>query len=71
MIKNIDTEIEKLLQIKEEINHIIELKKTVPNLMVLSQARYNFFKENNLLQSEVFYYIASLDVRPYIEGFQG
>lgn len=71
MVKNIDQEIEKLLEIKKEVDKILELQKSIPNLMVVSQARYDFFKTNNLLKSSIYYHIAPVEVRSYIEGFQG
>ncbi len=71
IIKNIDQEIESLLKIKKEVDYILELKRSVPNILVVSQARYDFFASKNLLRPEIFYYIASTEVRPYIEDFQG
>jgi hypothetical protein len=71
MIKDIDKEIAKLLKIKEEINNINNLKNSVDKLEVMSQARYNFLASKNLLKSDVLYYIADLEVKPYIEGFSG
>lgn len=71
MIKDIDQEIEKLLKIKEEINNINNLKNSVDKLEVMSQARYDFLASKNLLRPDVFYYIADMEVKPYIEGFSG
>lgn len=71
MIKDIDQEIEKLIKIKEEINKINDLKNSVDKLEVMSQARYDFLTSKNLLKSDVFYYIADMEVKPYIEGFSG
>lgn len=71
MIKDIDQEIEKLLKIKEEINKINDLKNSVDKLEVMSQARYDFLASKNLLKSDVFYYVADMEVKPYIEGFSG
>lgn len=71
MTKNIDQEIEKLLNIKEEINNINNLKKYVDKLEVVSQARHDFLASKNLLKSDVFYYIADMELKPYIEGFSG
>lgn len=71
MIKDIDQEIAKLLKIKEEINNINNLKKSVDKLEAMSQARYDFLASKNLLKPDIFYYIVSVEAGRYIEGFQG
>ena len=71
MVKDIDKEIEKLLEIKEIVDELAILRIITKNLQVLSQARYDFLASKNLLKPEVYYYVAPLEVRPYIEDYQG
>ena len=68
---DIDQEIETLLKRKEEILKALEFQKQNPEGIVVSQLRYDFWKNNNLLKSSVNYYIASADIKNYIENFQG
>lgn len=70
MIKDIDQEIEKLLEIKKEVDKINELRKINKNLIIVSQARYDFINSINPVDLDM-YYIAPLEVRPYVEGYQG
>ena len=71
MLRDINQEIEKLLEIKKEVEKIVELRKSNSNIIILSQARYDFFKSQDLLIQDKYYYIAPIEVRPYIEDFQG
>ena len=71
MLKDINQEIEHLLKLKKEIDEITELKKSVKNLQIVSKARYDCLANKNLIKSDALYYIASLEVRDYIEDFQG
>jgi hypothetical protein len=71
MIKNINEEIKKLLAIKEELENINKMKAEHDNVEVVSQRMYEFLTENNYIQKDTIYYIASLDARPYIEGYRG
>lgn len=70
MLRDINQEIEKLLEIKKEVDKINELRKINKNLMVVSQARYNYISSANPVDQDI-YYIAPLEVRPYVEGYQG
>ena len=70
-MKDIDQEIEKLLQLKAELDKINELKKSVPNLQVVSQLMYDHLSSKNLIKSDVEYYIASIEIKDYLEGFRG
>ena len=69
-MKDINLEIKKLLELKEELDKITELKKTNENLIIVSQARYDFLNSKHPIEPNK-YYIASLELRPYIEGYQG
>ena len=71
MTKNIDKEIERLLTIKDEVDKINKLKESDLKLEVVSQSRYDFFASKNLLRADTFYYIATVEVGRYVEGFQG
>ena len=71
MTKDIDKEIEKLLEIKEIVDEIKILKVIIENVQVLSQARYDFLASKNAIKLDVYYYIAPLETRPYIEDYQG
>ena len=71
MKRNIDEDIEKLLAIKEEIESINKLRAEKENVEVVSQRMYDFLSENSYIQKDTIYYIASIDARPYIEGYRG
>lgn len=71
MAQNINKEIERLYMLKAEIDEINLLKEADPNLQVVSQLMYDFLKEKGLLKSGVYYRIASLELKPYIDGFRG
>jgi hypothetical protein len=68
---NIDKEIEKLLKIKETLHEIALLKAVYLNLQVVSEERYTFLASKKLLKPDVYYYIAPLEIKSYIEDFQG
>lgn len=70
-MQNIDQEIEVLLKRKEEILKALEFQKQKPDGMVVSQLRYDFWKNNNLIKPDTEYYIAPLEIKNYIENFQG
>jgi hypothetical protein len=68
---NIDTEIEKLLKIKEIVDDIAILRVITKNLQVVSEARYDFLLSKKLLKPDTYYYIAPIEVRPYVENYYG
>ena len=68
---DINQEIEKLLEIKKEVDTINQLRATKSNVEVMSQARYDFLNNRNLTKPDIFYYIAPVEVGKYVEGFQG
>jgi hypothetical protein len=70
-MRDINQEIETLLKRKEEILKALEFQKNNPAGVVVSQLRYNFWKNNNLLKSDLEYYIAPQEIKEYIEDFQG
>lgn len=70
-MRDIDQEIEILLKRKEEIFKVSEFQKNNPTGVVVSQLRYDFWKTNNLLKPDTEYYIAPLEIKEYIENFQG
>ena len=70
-MKDIDKEIEELLALKQEVIKAKEFKTSYPDAIIVSQARYNFWAENNLLKQNVNYYIAPVEIKSYIEDFQG
>ena len=71
MIKNIDEEINHLLYIKEEIIKAQDFMSLNPEACIVSPLRYKFWQDNNLLNPNIKYYIAPLEIKPYIENFQG
>ena len=70
-MENLTELIEKLLEIKEIVDEIKILKVIIENVQVLSQARYDFLASKNAIKPDVYYYIAPLEVRPYVEDYQG
>ena len=70
-MKDIDKDIEHLLHIKEELQKVKDFLSKNPNVIIVSQLRYKFWQDNGLLKSDIQYYIAPLELRPYIENFQG
>lgn len=71
MTKDIDQEIARLLKIKEEVNKINNLRKTVDKLEVFSQLMYDHFSSKGLLKSDTLYYVVDHEVGEYVEGFRG
>jgi hypothetical protein len=71
MIKNIDEDINHLLYIKEEINKVNDFISLYPEACIVSPLRYKFWQDNNLLNPNIKYYIAPLEIKPYIENYQG
>ena len=71
MTKNINEEIEKLLEIKEEVDKINEFIRSTKKYEIVSQRMYDFLNSKNLLKSDTLYYITSIEVGQYIEGFRG
>lgn len=69
MAKNIDTEIQHLLTVKEEIYAFNRMKKWYPNTIPMSQSKYNELLSNNCLDEETFYYIFDKDIGQYIDGY--
>ena len=71
MKKDIDKEIEKLLAIKEIINEINNLRKTVDKLEIVSQLMYDYKESKGIIKPDVLYYITTREVGQYLEDFQG
>ena len=71
MIKNIDKEINHLLYIKEEINKVNNFISLYPEACIVSPLRYKFWQDTNLLNPNIKYYIAPIEIKPYIENYQG
>lgn len=69
MVKNIDTEIQRLLIIKEEIDAFNIMKKWYLNIVPISQSKYNELASNNHLDEEALYYIFDKDIGQYIDGY--
>ena len=70
-MKNIDEEINHLLYIKEEIIKAKDFIALNPEACIVSPLRYKFWQDNNLLKPDIKYYIAPLEIKDYIENFQG
>lgn len=70
-MKNIQEEINHLLYLKEEIIKAQDFKLKNPEACICSSLRYKFWQDNNLLKPEIKYYIAPLEIKDYIENFQG
>ena len=71
MIQNIDEEINHLLYIKEEINKANDFISLYPEAVIVSPLRYKFWQDNNLLNPDIKYHIAPLEIKPYIENYKG
>lgn len=69
MAKNIDTEIQRLLTVKEEIDAFNIMKKWCSKTVPISQSKYNELVGNNCLDEEAFYYIFDKDIGQYIDGY--
>jgi hypothetical protein len=69
MVKNINTELQCLLIVKEEINAFNRMKERYPKTVPISQSKYNELLSNNGLDEETFYYVIDKDVGQYIDGY--
>lgn len=69
MVKNIDTELQRLLIVKEEINAFNRMKERYLKTVPISQSKYNELLSNNGLDEETFYYVIDKDVGQYIDGY--
>ncbi len=69
MVKNIDTEIQRLLIAKEEIYAFNRMKALYPKTVPISQSKYNELLNNNCLDEETFYYVFDKEVGQYIDGY--
>jgi hypothetical protein len=69
MVKNINTELQRLLIVKEEINAFNRMKERYPKTVPISQSKYNELLSNNGLDEETFYYVIDKDVGQYIDGY--
>ena len=69
MVKNIDTELQRLLIVKEEINAFNRMKDWWPKTVPISKHKYNELLSNNCLGKETFYYVIDKDIGKYIEGY--
>lgn len=70
-MKDINQEIQNLLYIKSIVDQIAEKRNLNPNIIVVSQLRYDYWAERNLLKPNTDYFIAPIEVKPYISDFQG
>ena len=69
MAKNIDTEIQCLLTVKEEINAFNRIKEGYSNTIPISQSKYNELLSNNCLDKEALYYVIDKNIGQYIDGY--
>ena len=71
-MKNIDTEINRLLSIKEDIQRINLFKQNcILNMDILSKQKYDEFVRDGFLNENKLYYIVDQEVGQYIEGYIG
>ena len=76
-MKNIDEEINKLIEIKckilaikKEIGHLKNPNSDYMfNVIPMSICKYNEFISNNLVRDDTIYYIIEPEVGQYIEGY--
>ena len=66
MRKNIDTEINRLNKIKEEMNHISKLRQDNPLWIFTTQDRYDILSNNMEINPELIYYIVPDEVWKYL-----
>lgn len=69
MVKNIDTEIQRLLIAKEEINTFNMLKKQCSKIVPISKAKYDELATEQCLDNETLYYIFDKEIGQYIDGY--
>lgn len=69
MAKNIDTEIQRLLTVKEAVKAFNRMKERYPKTVPISQSKYDELLSNNCLDEETFYYVIDKDIGQYIDGY--
>ena len=69
MVKNINTEIQRLLIVKEEINTFNRIKERYPKIIPISQAKYDELLNKQCLDRETIYYVIDKEVGQYIDGY--
>ena len=69
MDENVRKEICRLLRIQTDVDAFNEAKKKYPNIMALSQAKYNELLDSNSLDDDTFYYIFDKETGQYIDGY--
>lgn len=69
MVKNIDTEIQRLLTVKEGINTFNRMKERYPKTIPISQAKYHELLSEQRLDRKTFYYVIDKEVGQYIDGY--
>lgn len=71
-MKDINTEINRLLSIKEDIYRIKLFKQNcIFDVDILSKQKYDEFDRNGLIKENKLYYIVDQEVGQYIEGYMG
>lgn len=72
MSKNINAELLRLLEIKDEVSEFSLVKKIyyAVNVVPISQAKYDEMLHNRDLDENTFYYILSREVGQYIEEYK-
>lgn len=71
-MKNIDTEINRLLSIKEDVQRINLFKQScVFNVDILSKQKYDEFVIDGFINENKLYYIVDHEIGQYIEGYIG
>lgn len=69
-MKNINDEINKLLDIKElikEIEYMQQYSKFA--IMPMSQCKYDEFCSRNMIRNDILYYIIEPEIGQYIKGY--
>ena len=68
--KNIDNEINKLLDIKELIKEIEYMQQYSRfTIIPVSQCKYDKLRSNNKTRSDTLYYVIEPEIGQYIEGY--
>ena len=69
-MKNIDYEIQKLLDIKQDAENFNIARKNSSIIMIpISQGAFNILSIENKLNTEYLYYVFDKEIGQYIEGY--
>lgn len=68
MLKNIDNEINHLINIKEQIGMFNQFKKFNSNIVAITRYKYDEFLHQNLINEDTIYCVFDNEAAQYIDG---